>query len=264
MFRNQLYLGFLLALQVSCIPEKAVPKTIALYPTSDTLPENLLRCYVQFSHPMKAVDNLENIKLIDENNTVVKGAIFNNVYELWDAEQQQLTLILDPARVKTGLSAHEHIGSALVTGKSYRLVIEKMETVNHLEVKRFEKQFFVVPSDTIAPSMAHWNLQFPQVGSRDTLRISFRESIDRMSLYHSLTIADSDETVIKGSIEIGAKEKEWKFTPIEKWKKGSYKIHVNTRFADPSGNNLNGLFDHKIGSLKYEKEGERIEIPFSL
>jgi len=39
------------------------PIVQAIYPTSDTLPENSLRFYVQFSTSMKAVNNLENIKL---------------------------------------------------------------------------------------------------------------------------------------------------------------------------------------------------------
>ncbi len=32
----------------------------------------------------------------------------------------------------------------------------------------------------------------------------------------------------------------------------------------PSGNNLNGLFDHKVGSLKNDKEGETVTIPLQV
>ena len=106
------------------------PKVIAIYPSSDTLPENLLRFYIQFLEPMKAVHNLENIKLLDENGKEIKGAIFNNVYELWDSRQQQLTLILDPARIKTGLIAHNNLGRALVPNQHFQLVIEKAENIH--------------------------------------------------------------------------------------------------------------------------------------
>jgi len=58
---------------------KLTPKVVKIYPTADTLPENLLRLYVQFSHSMKAVNNLENIKLINEEGQEVEGAIFNGI-----------------------------------------------------------------------------------------------------------------------------------------------------------------------------------------
>ena len=136
-----------------------MPVVTTIYPTSDTLPENLLRFYVQFSKPMKTINNLENIELVDEDGNVVKGAIFNNVYELWDKEQQQLTLILDPARVKTGLVAHKERGRALQAGKSFQLVIRQAEDIygNQLKVP-FIKPIYVIATDTVSPDISHWNI----------------------------------------------------------------------------------------------------------
>ena len=116
---------------VSCSlkENKTTLRITSVYPTTDTLPENLLRLYIQFSQPMKAVNNLENLKLLDENEKEIKGAIFNNVYELWDSEQKQLTIILDPARVKTDLVVNSEQGRALQSGKYYKLVIEKAEVL---------------------------------------------------------------------------------------------------------------------------------------
>ncbi len=264
MIRSRILVLLCFAFFLSCIPDKEAPKVLTVYPTSDTLPENLLRFYVQFSHSMKAVDNLNHIKLIDENNQEVKGAIFNNVHELWDAEQKQLTLILDPARVKTGLQANELLGRALNPGHAYRLVVENMVTVDHHKVKPFVKKFMVIRSDTTAPDMNQWDITCPTIGEKDPLQISFPESVDLMSLYHRLIVLNQFGAQIEGKIEIGSKEKQWTFAPLQIWEKGSYVIQVNTRLADPSGNNLNGLFDHKIGGLNYEKEGEIIEIPFKL
>ncbi len=258
------YLGFVLLLVLSCNSQKMKPKTLAIYPSSDSLPENLLRFYVQFSHPMKTVGNLENIKVLDGNGQVVEGAIFSNVHELWDDQQQQLTLILDPARVKSGLRANERFGRSLISGHAYRLVIDDMETVKHQKVKPFEKKFHVVALDTMAPNIGEWDLMLPNAKSKSPIRITFAASVDLMSLYHRLTILNDQGLEIKGRIGKGIKEKQWMFTPIDNWEEGNYMIHVNTRFADPSGNNLNGLFDHKIGSLKYEREGKTIKIPFKL
>ena len=264
MLWSRVFHGFLLAFVLSCGPDKSAPKGIVIYPTSDTLPENLLRFYVRFSHPMKAINNLKNIRLMDKNNQVVEGVIFNNVHELWDDQQKQLTLIMDPARVKTGLSTHNRLGRALVPGHSYHLVIEKMETVEQDKVKPFKKKFMVVSADTIAPSINLWDIRRPQVGSLDPLQIVFPESVDVMSLFHRLTISNDNGDKLEGTVEIGSNEKQWMFTPLEYWGEGKYTIYINARFADPSGNNLNGLFDHRTGSLKYEKEGETLKIPFSL
>lgn len=39
---------------------------------------------------------------------------------------------------------------------------------------------------------------------------------------------------------------------------------INTRLEEPSGNNPKGLFDYKIGNLKYTKEGAIEKIPFTI
>lgn len=237
------------------------PKVVSVYPTSDSLPENLLRFYVQFSHSMKTVYNLENIKLLNDKGEEIKGAIFNNVYELWDSEQKQLTLILDPARVKTGLVAHESLGRALQVNKKYQLVIEKAEDVDgNLLEKVFVKDFFVTKADTVSPKIENWDILLPQKNSRHILTIKFPQMLDRLSLTNRIWLSNSKKEIVKGSIKISHQEKQWGFIPDNKWIKGRYVLHVNGRLEDPSGNNLNGLFDHPIGSLEENNEGEIYEI----
>ena len=78
--------------------------------------------YIQFSQPMKTKGNIEKIKLLNEQGIEVKGAIFNNVYELWDDSQTQLTIIFDPSRVKTGLIANETLGRSLKPNKIFKSI----------------------------------------------------------------------------------------------------------------------------------------------
>lgn len=241
--------------------EKSFPKVVNVFPTADSLPENLLRFYIQFSHPMKAVNNLENIKLFDEEGVEVHGAIFNNVYELWDEQQQQLTLILDPARVKTGLVANQKFGRALKPNKKYQLVIEKAEDIHGTPLaQKYTKEILITPADTIVPNIKNWNIHPPFSNSQSPLKISFPQSLDRLSLYHRIQILDSNGNRVPGTIEIGSQEKSWNFTPLKKWKKGTYSLAINSRLEDPAGNNINGLFDHKIGGLKQEKEGDILNL----
>ncbi|MEM9887243.1 MAG: hypothetical protein AAF849_15225, partial [Bacteroidota bacterium] len=231
------------------------PVVKKVYPSADTLPENLLRMYIQFSKPMKTIDNLEKIKLVDEKEQEIVGAIFNNVHELWDKEQKQLTIIFDPSRVKTGLDANERMGRALQAGKTYQLVIGQLEDVEGNTLPSvFTKSFYVSEEDQIIPNTALWTLKIPKSGSTSPLIIEFPAMLDHLSLLQRLQITNSNNQPIAGKIEIAKQETEWRFTPTEKWETGDYILYIHGRLEDPCGNNLNGLFDHKIGSLKNEKE----------
>jgi hypothetical protein len=233
-----------------------------VFPSADTLSENLLRMYVMFSEPMKTVGNLEHIKLLDPAGNAIEGAIFNNVYELWSPDQKQLTLLFDPARVKSGLVANESMGRALVPGSTYELRIENLENTRHQKMKNpFIKRFYVNEADTLTPNTDRWELILPKSQTQEVLKIKFQGIIDQLSLRHRIAVVADHKEVIKGEITLIENEKEWHFKPNQPWQQGEYFIYVNARLEDPAGNNLNGLFDHKIGSLKYEKEGENIRIP---
>lgn len=248
----------------SCAAKNDTPTITAIYPSGDTLPENLLRMYVRFSDPMKTVGNLENIRIVDRQGKEVKGSIFNNAYELWDESQKQLTLIFDPARVKTGLRVNETLGRALKPHQAYQLIIENLETVEHIKLATYVKNFYVTLTDDTRPNTTKWNIYTPEVGSSNPLTVTLREPADWMSLLHRIRIVNEKDEYITGSIKIRRQEKEWVFTPDKKWKSGNYFMHINARFADPCGNNLNGLFDHKSGTLRFKSEDEIIKIPFSL
>lgn len=238
------------------------PIVTQVYPTSNKLPENLLRMYIQFSKPMKTINNLKHIKLFDDTGEEVKGVIFNNVYELWNDAQTQLTIIFDPARVKTGLIANELLGRVLKPNQTYHLVINNLQDVygNYLK-ESYTKTFSVIKEDIVSPNTDLWKIELPNINTNEDLKISFANSIDMMSLLHKIRIYNSDNEIIKGSIRIGKEEKTIELLPEEKWVKGNYLLKINSRLSDPSGNNLNGLFDHAIGSLKNNQEGKVIEIP---
>ena len=241
------------------------PAIINIYPTSDTLPENLLRFYLHFSKPMRVTGYLEKIKLLDEKGQEIIGAIFNNVYELWDNEQKQLTLLFDPSRVKTGLIANEEKGRSLQMGKNYQLVIGTLEDVAGNRMKEpHAKSFFVSKEDRISPNIALWEIKTPTATSQSHLVVQFPEMLDQFSLRQRLQLTNKNNDPISGKIEISHQETIWRFTPSEPWLAGNYILHVHGRLEDPCGNNLNGLFDHTIGSLKNEEEGQIEAINLSI
>jgi len=249
--------------QSSKVKQEVLPEITAVFPSSDTLPENLLRMYIHFSKSMKTIGNLEKIKLLDKNGAEVVGAIFNNVYELWDKEQKQLTLIFDPARVKTGLKTNENMGRALQLGEQYQLVIGQLEDVEGTQIKEaFIKSFYVSKEDRLSPNTKQWIVEIPKSNSQLPLIIYFPEMLDRLSLLQRLQLTDKNNQPLNGQIEIIKQKTGWRFVPTEKWSSGDYNLYIHARLEDPAGNNLNGLFDHKIGSLKNKQEGtiEKITI----
>ncbi|MEL6866730.1 MAG: hypothetical protein AAFP19_20070 [Bacteroidota bacterium] len=221
--------------------------------------------YIHFSKPMKTIGNLENIKLIDDKGRELRGAIFNNVYELWDQDQTQLTLILDPARVKTGLQANRQMGRALQAGQDYQLLIGRLEDVDGNRSKAvYKKSFHVSTEDRLSPNTALWSLRIPKAESLSPLLIQFPQMLDQLSLLQRLQLTDQNKQPIPGKVEIKKQETLWQFTPSSEWQAGDYVLYVHARLEDPCGNNLNGLFDHKVGSLKNEREGMIERIPLSI
>ncbi|WP_299674691.1 hypothetical protein [uncultured Tenacibaculum sp.] len=244
---------------------RSKPVVTAVYPTKNKIPENILRMYIQFSNPMKTTGNLKNIKLYNSTGIEVKGVIFNNVYELWNEAQTQLTIIFDPSRVKTGLKINENLGRALESGENYKIVVSNLEDIYGQRLKNsYTKHFYVTEEDTQSPNHEKWTLKSPKANTTESLNIDFKESIDMMSLQNRLFVFSSGNDRIDGKIKFNNNEKSWKFIPNQKWTKGDYILKINSRLSDPSGNNLNGLFDHKIGSLKYHQEGKIQKLKFNI
>lgn len=221
--------------------------------------------YVQFSKPMKTRGNLEKIKLFDHEGIEVENVFFNNVHELWNNEQTQLTLIVDPARVKTGLRANEAYGRALEPNKTYTLTIEGLEDVDHQKLHPvYKKKFFVTKADSTIPATKNWKFTIPKANGNASFMAEFPEMLDYNSLLQRLVITDNHNNPIQGTVTIKNEETQWFFTPNDPWTMGWYTLYINTRLEDPAGNNPNGSFDHKIGSLKYEKEGVIEQIAFKI
>ena len=74
-----------------------------IYPSSDKVPENLLRFYVQFSAPMRQGDIYKHLQILKEDGTPVVLPFLEIEQELWSRDSTRLTLLLDPGRIKRGL-----------------------------------------------------------------------------------------------------------------------------------------------------------------
>ena len=102
----------------------AAPELLAIYPTRDTVPENLLKIYLQFSQPMQEVGQvLDFITVRDETAAKDVSVFLKLESELWNRNHDRLTLWLDPGRIKTDLIPNREQGLPLQEGHSYTIHI---------------------------------------------------------------------------------------------------------------------------------------------
>ena len=83
---------------------------MAIYPTQDTVPENLLKIYLQFSKPMREGQALRHIELLKNNRDTLPGVFLDLQPELWNVDRTTLTVWLDPGRIKRDLQPNGPIG----------------------------------------------------------------------------------------------------------------------------------------------------------
>jgi hypothetical protein len=106
---------------------EAIPTTevVAIYPSADQLPVNLLKFYVQFSGPMSEdwATRSVHVRRAD-NNQQLEGVFVPMEPELWDPERRRLTILLDPGRIKRGLAPSEEAGYPLVEGVAIIVTID--------------------------------------------------------------------------------------------------------------------------------------------
>ncbi|MEM8800971.1 MAG: hypothetical protein AAGA19_16515 [Pseudomonadota bacterium] len=231
----------------ACLPA-ADAEAVDIFPTAQELPENLLRFYVYFPHPMAQQDILDHIVLIDATGQSVKGALLRNRYDLWSPDRRRLTLLLDPGRVKTGLEAHEALGRALVPGQRYSLTIlgtaldARGCALDHNAVYSFT----VGPADLDPPAPGDWDLSVPNAESADPIVVDLGSPHDHLSLAYRLRVVGADGSVTPGAIALDDKESIWRFTPRDPWNAETYTLTVDPRLEDLAGNRPDGLFDRPV------------------
>ncbi len=220
-------------------------KIVAVYPSSNQLPENLLKFYVHFSGPMKRGDIYQFIRIENAAGKAIELPFLEIEQELWSRDQKRLTLLLDPGRIKRGLKPREEMGPILEAGKKYRFVIDRRWTSASGKPlgKNYVKEFTAVKEDTDLPNLDSWKITAPRSNSRQPLTIEFPESLDHSLLLRLIQVFDHKKNPLKGTIKISNHEKTWKFYPNANWQSGQYRIEVDDRLEDLVGNSVGRKFD---------------------
>jgi hypothetical protein len=219
------------------------PEIVAVYPLSDTLPENLLKFYILFSKPMQEGDELKHIHLIKDGRDTMSSVFLD--LELWNNERNMLTLWLDPGRIKRDLQPNKLLGPPLNRGSHYQLVIDKdwQDAEGILLKENFTKNFFASSHDSVSPDEKKWTISTPETGTKEQLIINFNEALDHVLAERTISVFDANGNEVKGKLKVNDQGSIVYFSPDSEWKKGDHALQVESRLEDLAGNNMDRLFD---------------------
>ena len=180
------------------IPERTKTgsaRLLAIHPAGDTVPENLLKIYVEFAQPMQEVGNaLDYIRVTDETDGRQVQPFLRLESELWNQDRTILTLWLDPGRIKTDLIPNKEKGLPLIAGKTYTMQIDSSwRSIGGMPLaKQYRKQFHVGPRDGQQPDVKAWQLRLPKAGTTAELRLDFGEPMDAFLAKETMRVYDTE------------------------------------------------------------------------
>ena len=237
---------------------------VRMLPTADTLPENLLRVYLEFSAPMARDHGRDFLKLADEKGQEVKDAFLALDVDFWSPDGRRYTVFFDPGRVKRGILPNDLFGRALVPGHRFTIVVDpRWRDANGQPLaSAFQHTFAVGPVDMTPLRLEDWRIQAPAAGTRDPVVVTFPKPLDHGLLQRALGVS-SGATALDGDIAIGAGETEWRFTPRVAWSARRYDLVVLSILEDPMGNKIGRPFDvDSFTQVDKSPVPERTTLPF--
>lgn len=228
------------------LPRPMTPPTriAAVFPTAETLPENVLRFYVHFSAPMRTGEASQRVRILDANGKAVERAFLELDEELWNAEGTRLTLLIDPGRIKRGVKPREDDGTVFEAGKNYTLEIDAAwpDAAGKPLTAGVQKKIAIVAPAAARLDPKAWELIAPK-DATSPLEVRFPAPLDRALLNRMLTVTDANGTAVPGKIEVTDAEKTWRFVPEKPWTPGEYSLAIGVDLEDVAGNRPDRVFD---------------------
>ena len=228
--------------KIDRVPSAVVTRIL---PTSEVIPENLLRMYIEFSKPMGRATGLPFVRLLDDRGEEVREPFLPLDVEFWNPDYTRFTVFFDPGRVKRGILPNEQLGRALVVGRRYTVVVDAAwRDAQGTPLKsEYRQQFRVVPADNQPIALKQWRITAPRSGGRDPLIVAFPDPLDHGLLSRSLGVARPGGGVVTGVVRVDPGETRWNFTPDANWSAGSYELVVLGVLEDVAGNQIDKPFE---------------------
>jgi len=248
--------------------EHSQTRLLNIYPTADTVPENLLKIYLNFSQPMREGEVYQRVKVFDHSGLELTEPFVRLQPELWDSTRQRVTLWFDPGRVKRALGSRESKGAILMKDTIYLLTVDSLwkDSQGLALGDAYRKTMVVTKADRERIDPGSWQFLFPEAHSREPLIITFNEPMDYYTTLNSITVWKNPDSRISGIPTLEQKERVWKLYPKKPWLPGAYTIIIKSKIEDLAGNSLSRPFDREISKSSSKKPGtsEFYEFPFEI
>ncbi|MEO8452652.1 MAG: hypothetical protein ABI647_22860 [Gemmatimonadota bacterium] len=228
--------------------DSAATLVTAIHPAANSVPENLLRFYLEFSAPMRPGQALAHIRLLDDRGVEVRNAFLELLDELWDPAGCRLTLLFDPGRVKRGIRTNLESGRALHAGRRYalRVLAGWPDARGNPLARGAEKRFVATAADYTGPVPESWHVVVPAVGSAGPLEVQFGEPLDHALARRLLAVQDEAGHPIGGEVTLQPGDRIWRFVPTGRWLAGRHQLLVSPELEDVAGNRPGRPFDADI------------------
>jgi hypothetical protein len=255
-----------LAGTVSCAARPAPSPTtevVAIRPAAAVVPRNLLRCYVEFSAPMREA-GAAHVRLIDTDGRPLVGALLSTEYELWDPDRRRLTVLLDPARIKRGLVAHQALGYPLREDASVSLVVDAAfpDASGRPLRTGATRTWHVVGDERRLVMPSSWSLRSGAAGTTEPLQVIFDRPLDHALVVRCLQVVSSAGRVA-GESAVGLEERSWTFAPAAPWVDAPHRLVVDPTLEDVAGNSVQRVFDRDLARAEdTPRAGGPVELPF--
>jgi hypothetical protein len=253
--------------QLGALATNATTVVQQIYPSADTLPENLLKFYLHFSAPMRRGHIYDYIHLRNAAGHDVALPFLEIDEELWNPAMTRLTLFIDPGRIKRGVQPLEEIGPALEQGKSYTLVIDREwpDAKGALLKESFRKTFKVGPPDRTSIDITAWKIRAPKADARTPLTVTFSKPMDHALAQRVIRVADNSNELIDGKIVLDDHERRWTFIPNQTWRAGPHALLVEKTIEDLAGNNIGKAFEVDLfEGVQRRFTNETVRLPFEI
>lgn len=215
-----------------------------VFPSTDTLPANSLKFYINFSRPMREGRAIfERIHLLDEDGKKILDPWRRT--ELWTEDARRFTLWIHPGRVKQGVNLREEFGPVLHPDRKYTLLIEQsVQSQNGQPLDNaYRKEFRTSPDDRSRPLPQKWKLTLPPAGSRTPLRLEFGEPLDHALAQRCIEVLTALGQQVNCSITLQNDDSVALLTPSMPWLEADYRLVVDPILEDLAGNTPMRIFD---------------------
>jgi len=206
-----------------------------IYPSTKTVPSNLLRMEVRFARPLHRDFAPGDLELLDSQGRPIPDALLDLMLPSRDG--QRLAVLLHPARIKTGVGANTRLGAALHAGQIVTLQVRVPGTSVVTS-----RQWEVVEPDGTGPQPERWRVSIAGKAPRAALRVQLDAPIS--STGESLiAVRAPDGSRVKGRSRLENGETIWTFVPDRPWGGGQHALVTPPELEDPAGNRTCAPFD---------------------